>query len=205
MATIGYAHLPVPAGGDSPTVPAGIAELAEALDPHLLQLPADLAARNNELADAPAQTLAIAANGTTWLKTSSVSNTWLTLWEPLSSWRPLTLKTGLEEGDVGLGVRRREGTRVSLKGRVRRSDTTNIIDPYAFNLGAVPADCIPAGLRSYSGTCSLGGATVDACGRIEVIGANTSNAYGVPGDVLWWYQGTDGTPWVDVSGDYWMD
>ena len=46
MATIGYAQLPVPAGGDSPTVPADIAELAEAVDPHLLHLVDDQADRD---------------------------------------------------------------------------------------------------------------------------------------------------------------
>lgn len=205
MATIGYAQLPVPAGGDSPTVPADIAELAEAVDPHLLHLVDDQADRDNRLSDAPAQTLAIAANGATWLKSSPTANTWLTLWEPLPDWRPITLKSGFETGDVGLGIRRRDGVRVSLKGRITRTDGALIDNPNAVNLGSVPADCMPTGLRTWPGTCSMGGNTTHAAGRLEVLAENTASAYGQPGDLLWWYQGEAGTSWIDISGDYWID
>jgi hypothetical protein len=51
----------------------------------------------------------------------------------------------------------------------------------------------------------MAGTTTDATGRLEILDANTSSAYGDAGDLLWWYQGTDGTTWVDISGDYWMD
>jgi hypothetical protein len=204
LATIGYAALPIPAGGDGPTIPSDIAELAEALDPHLVQHAANEADRDSTYASAPVQTLVIAPDGTTWIKTSSGS-TWATVWEPLQTWQDLiTLNTGLEEGAVELGIRR-DGTHVYVKGRIQRTDTTTLQDANAVNLGSVPSELIPEALRTWAGTCSMGGATTDGAGRLEVLGANTSSAYGDPGDILWWYQGTDGTPWVDISGDYWLD
>ncbi|MFJ3812295.1 hypothetical protein ACIPWE_38770 [Streptomyces sp. NPDC090073] len=206
MATIGYAQLPIPAGGDSPTVPADIADLAEALDPHLVQFATNQADRDSKYATAPAQTLVIATNGTSWVKTSSSTNTWATIWEPLQDWQNLiTLSAGLEQGDVGLGIRVKDDKHVYLKGRVQRSDNANLQDANAVNLGAVPAEMIPDGLRTWAGTCSMGGDTTDGAGRLEVLGSNTSSSYGDPGDILWWYQGTGGTAWVDISGDYWMD
>lgn len=204
MPTLGYADLPVPAGGDGPTVPAHLAALAEAIDPHLRHDVADQAERDADFAGAPVHTLVTAANGTMWVKVDT-DNTWVTIWEPLPAWRPITLAAGLEEGDVQLGIRRTWDKRVSLKGRIRRTDATLITDPNAVNLGAVPSDCIPAGLRTWAGTCSAAGTTTDATGRMEILGASTSSSYGESGDLLWWYQGTDGTGWVDISGDYWMD
>lgn len=205
MATIGYAGLPIPAGGDSPTVPADVAELAEALDPHLVQHAANQADRDSTYADAPATTLVIAANGTTWIKTSS-GPTWATVYEPLQAWQNLiTLNTGLEEGAVDLGIRLKDTKHVYLKGRIQRTDAQNLQDANAVNLGSVPSELIPAALRTWAGTCSMGGTTTDGAGRLEVLGDNTSSAYGDPGDILWWYQGTDGTAWVDISGDYWLD
>lgn len=206
MATVGLAGLPIPAGGDAPAGPGALAALALAIDPHLMQHVTDKAERDSLFATAPLHTVVTAEDGSLWVKTSATTSTWAIVYEPLPAWRPITLRTGMVQGDVALGVRRRQGTRVSLKGRVNKADGTNLNDPNAaLNLGAVPSDCIPSGLRTLPGTCSLGGATVDAAGRIEIVGLNTSSAYGVAGDVLWWYQGTDGTPWVDISGDYWMD
>lgn len=205
MATLGYAALPVPGGGQSPIVPADIAALAEAIDPHLRHSAADLADRTNRFAAAPAQTLVTAANGTVWLKTSSVTDTWVTIWEPPPVWdRTLSLKAGFQEGDVDIALMALDGgRRVELKGRIERTDGTLITDPNAVNLGAVPADLIPAELRTYVGACSMGGTTTDAAGRVEILGTETTSAYGVAGDLLWWYQGTDGTNWVDISGYYW--
>ncbi|HET9382263.1 MAG TPA: hypothetical protein VFP69_15730 [Streptomyces sp.] len=205
MATIGYADLPVPGGGQSPTVPAHLAELAEAIDPHLRHSVADLAERTTKFVDAPAQTLVTAANGTMWLKTSSTTDTWVTIWEPQPEWdRTLTLKSDFQTGDVALGLMLLDGGRkVELKGRIERVDAASITDPNAVNLGSVPADCIPVALRTWTGTCSLAGDTTEAAGRLEVLGTNSSSAYGVAGDLLWWYQGTGGTAWVDISGYYW--
>lgn len=203
MATIGYAQLPVPPGGKSPTVPADIAAFAEAVDPHLRQFATDLADRTNRYATAPVQTLVTANNGTMWFKTST-ADTWATLWEPQPQWdRTLSLKPGLQTGDVSIGLMI-IGSKVELKGRIERVDATNLSDPNAINFGSVPADCIPPALRTWAGTCSMAGATTDGAGRLEVLGQNTASAYGVPGDLLWWYQGTEGTPWVDISGYYWL-
>ncbi|MDX3839057.1 hypothetical protein [Streptomyces europaeiscabiei] len=206
MATLGYADLPVPAGGQSPTVPADLAALAEAIDPHLRQTAADLADRTTKYATAPAHTLVTADDGTMWLKTSSVTDTWVTIWQPPPVWDlALTLSAGLQEGDVELALMIVDGGRqVALKGRIEKVDATKITDPNAVNLGAVPTDCIPPELRTWVGACSMAGTTTDAAGRLEVLGDSTTSAYGDTGDLLWWYQGTDGTDWVDISGSYWL-
>jgi hypothetical protein len=206
LATIGFAGLPIPGGGDGPDVPADIAELAAALDPHLVQHATNQADRDSKFSAAPVQTLVIAEDGTSWVKLSSSSNTWATLYEPLQDWQAtITLKAGLEEGVVELGTRVKDGTHVYLKGRIQRTDGALIYDPNAVNLGSVDSALIPTELRTYGGTCSMAGTTTDASGRIEILDENTSSAYGEAGDILWWYQGTDGTGWVDISGDYWMD
>ncbi|MFH9011239.1 hypothetical protein ACH4C6_07665 [Streptomyces sp. NPDC017943] len=205
MATLGYAELPVPGGGQAPAVPADFAELAQAVDPHLVQFVANKAERDTKYATAPVHTIVSAADGTVWKKTSSSSNTWVTWWEPQPVWdRTLTLKPAFQTGDVSIGLMLLDGgRRVELKGRIERIDGTNITDPNAVNLGAVPSDCIPPALRTWPGTCSMAGDTTDGAGRLEVLGDNSSSAYGVAGDLLWWYQGTGGTPWVDISGYYW--
>nr|WP_173294448.1 hypothetical protein [Streptomyces sp. FR1] len=206
MANLGYAELPVPAGGQSPTVPAHLAALAEAIDPHLRQTATDLADRTTKYATAPAHTLVTANDGTMWLKTSSVSDTWVTIWEPLPTWdRTLTLASGFQEGDVEIGLMIVDsGRKVELKGRIEKTDATKITNPNAVNLGSVPNDCIPPELRTWPGCCSMAGTTTDAAGRLEVLGDSTTSAYGSTGDLLWWYQGTDGTDWVDISGYYWL-
>ncbi|MCX4450723.1 hypothetical protein [Streptomyces sp. NBC_01789] len=205
MATVGRAGLPIPNGGDAPVGPGALAALAEAIDPHLMQHVTDKAQRDSLFGDAPLHTAVTAEDGSLWVKTSASTSTWATIYEPLPSWRPITLKSGMVEGDVQLGVRRRQGVRVSLKGRIAKADGTNINEAFAANLGAVPSDCIPSGLRGFPALCSLGGATIQAVGRLEVIGSNTSSAYGVAGDLIWWFQDPAGTAWVDITGDYWMD
>jgi hypothetical protein len=204
VATIGYADLPVPGGGDSPDGSAAIAALAEVLDPHLVQHVANLAERNSTMSDAPTGMLVLADDGTAWAKTPTG---WATLYEPLQPWQPtISLKAGFEEGAVDLGVRVTDsGKHVWLKGRIQRTDGQLIFDANAVNLGAVPSSLIPAELRTFDGTCSMAGATTDATGRLEILNTGSSSAYGVAGDILWWYQGTDGTSWVDISGDYWLD
>ncbi|WP_078965771.1 hypothetical protein [Streptomyces aureocirculatus] len=204
--TIGFAELPVPVGGDSPTIPADIAELASALDPHLVQHAADQADRDAQYSVAPAQTLVIAADGTTWIKTSSVSNTWATVHTPLQAWQStFTPATGLEEGITDVGLRLVDGVHVYIKGRLQRTDGQNLQDANAVNLGAVPSNLKPTELRTWAGTCSMAGTTTLATGRLELLDDATVSAYGDPGDLLWWYQGVDGTPWVDITGDYWLD
>lgn len=203
MATIGYADLPVPGGGDGPDVPAVLASLAEVVDPHLVQHVADLAERNATMADAPVHTVAAAADGTIWIKTASG---WATVYSPLQAWQStITLKTGFEEGASELGLRLTDGTHVYIRGRIQRTDGQLIYDANAVNLGAVPSSLTPDELVTWCGTCSMAGATTDASGRLEILGNNTTSAYGEAGDILWWYQGTDGTSWVDLAGDYWLD
>jgi hypothetical protein len=139
-----------------------------------------------------------------WFKLSSTEDSWATLWQPQPQWdRTISLKSGLQQGDVSIGLMI-VGQRVEVKGRIERVDATNLYDANAVNLGSVPADCIPPALRTWVGACSMAGATTDAAGRLEVLGTNSASAYGSPGDVLWWYQGTDGTSWVDLSGYYWL-
>ncbi|RLL68127.1 hypothetical protein D7M15_16200 [Streptomyces sp. Z26] len=192
----------MPGGGDGPLGPAALAALATALDPRLVHRVGDQADRDEEFADAPPGTLVIAADGTAWWRAAS---TWVTLYEPVPAWRGITLKAGYEQNAVNLGVRRTQGTFVSLKGRVNAT-SGNINSPdAAINIGSVPADCIPTALRGYAATCSLGGETTLAAARLEVLGANTSSSSGEAGDILLWYQGPGGTPWMDISGFYWMD
>jgi hypothetical protein len=208
MPTIGYADLPVPAGGDGPQVVADVAELATALDPHLVHHVEDQADRDARFSAAPVQTLVIAEDGTAWMKLVAGSNTWTTLYTPLQDWQStITLKSGFEESVVPLGVRVTDGGKhVWLKGRIERTDGNKILDANAVNLAAVPSALIPpTELRTWVGTCSLAGTTTLAAGRMEVLNTGTASAYGVAGDLLWWYQGTDGTDWVDISGDYWID
>ncbi|MEU9199026.1 hypothetical protein [Streptomyces sp. NPDC048332] len=204
MATFGYAGIRVPEGADAPAGPGALAELALDVDPHLVQHVTDAADRDAQYAAAPLHTLVSAEDGSLWIKTSAETNTWATISEPLSAWRPISLKSGFETlGTVG--VRRTDGVRVHLKGRLQHTDGTFINDPNCSNVGSVPPDCIPVDLGTWVGGCSLGGDTINAAGRFEVLGSNTSSAYGVAGDILWWYQGPGGTAWVDLAGSYWMD
>ena len=205
MATIGYAELPVPAGHQAPTVPADLASFAEAVDPHLRHNAVNAADRDNRFSEAPAHTLVTADNGSMWVKTSATSNTWVTIWEPPPGWdRTITLKPGFQTGNVTIGLMRLDGgRRIELKGRIERVDGTPMSDPFSINLGSVPADCVPPGLRTWAGCCSLTGDTTDSTGRLEILGTSSSSSSGVAGDILWNYQGTGGTSWVDISGYYW--
>lgn len=42
-------------------------------------------------------------------------------------------------------------------------------------------------------------------GKVEILDANTASSLGAPGTVLWWSQDGPGTPWVNISGSYWID
>lgn len=205
MATIGLAKLPIPAGGNSPTVPADLAALAEAIDPHLRHTVYDQAERDADFAYAPQHTLVTAADGSMWMKTDSETNTWAVIWEPLPSWRPVTLASGVEAQTTPCEIRR-EGTRVSMRGRVAKSSGAVFNDVDApIKLGAVPSDCRPQVLASWAASCSIGGDTTDAAGRMEVLNIGTGSSNGVPGDILWWYQGTGGTSYIDLTGEWWTD
>ncbi|MFF2651463.1 hypothetical protein [Streptomyces sp. NPDC058045] len=207
MATIGYAQLPVPAGGDSPTVPAHLAHLADALDPHLVQHVQNLADRTARLANAPLQTLAIAADGTTWIKTSADTDTWITLYEPLETWRTLTLAAGHESASPTPQIRR-EGRQVHLRGRVQRTDGGLIGTTNSAVLANVPSDCIPKQLAAFAGGSSITGDPMTGVCRVEI----TSPSQAVGAGLVQMYSqdgsqggGTIGTQWVDISGSYWLD
>jgi hypothetical protein len=210
MATFGYAQLPVPGGGDSPTAPGDLAELAEAIDPHLWQHVADVADRDTLLSAAPAQTVAVALDGTTWVKVSSVSNVWITVWEPVADWEPITLASGYEAGQTTPEARIDRG-RAYLRGRIQRTDS-GLITTSGVKLGTVPTDYIPAQICSFAGGASLTGDAMTGVGRVEVFSPDQdANALGARGSLIWYSQdgtqdsGTGGVAWVDISGSYWLD
>lgn len=207
MATIGYADLPIPAGGDVPEVPGAIADLATAIDPHLVQHVTNLADRNSTLSGAPQHTVAIAGDGTTWVKTDSGSNTWVTVWEPLPAWQDVTLAAGYQE-DTYTPQARRIGKQVFLRGRIARTDSA-VIPNGGIKIASVPTGCIPQGqIGAYAATSSLAGSVVIGTGKLEVLDVDTASSLGDPGSILWWSQDgptESGTPWVNISGSYWID
>lgn len=216
MATIGNAALPIPGGGDSPTTPAHLAELAEAIDPHLWQHVTNLADRDARLSEAPARTVALAPDGTTWVKVSDTTNTWVTHWEPLQDWVPITLAAGFEEGQTTPECRIDRG-KVHLRGRIQRTDGQLIADS-GVKLGSVPTACIPKQIASWDGGASLTGDAMTGVGRCEVFSPDQdANTFGGRGSLIWYSQdgsqasaskpggGTPGVMWVDISGYYWLD
>ncbi|MGV4890420.1 hypothetical protein ACSR0Z_28150 [Streptomyces viridosporus] len=210
MATIGYAALPVPGGGDSPTTPGHLADLAAAIDPRLWQHVTNLADRDTRLSGAPARTVAVASNGTTWVKTSSSTNTWITIWEPLPAWQPITLASGYVAGETTPQLRIWQG-RVWTRGRIARADGT-LLPAAGVRLGSVPNAAIPAQLGAWAGTSSLTGDAMTGTGRVEVFSADQNgNALGNQGSLVWYSQdgmqdgGTPGVFWADISGFYWLD
>ncbi|MGW0865735.1 hypothetical protein [Streptomyces sp. NPDC002611] len=210
MATIGYAGLPIPGGGDSPTTPGHLAELAEAIDPHLWQHVTNLADRNARLSEAPVQTVALAPDGTTWVKVSSTTNTWVTHWEPLQAWQPLTLAAGFEAGQT-LPEGRLYNGQAHLRGTIQRTDG-QLISANGVKLATVPTALIPQQIARYAAPASMtGDAMVGTC-RAEVFSPDQdANALGGRGSVVAWSQdgqqdaGTPGLMWVDISGYYWLD
>ncbi|MEW1867052.1 hypothetical protein AB0420_02440 [Streptomyces caelestis] len=204
MATIGYAELPVPGGGDAPVGPAALAALAEAVDPHLPQHVADRAERDEQYAAAPLHTLVSAEDGSLWIKTSDDANTWATIHEPLQAWRPITLASGYTAGEFRPEARR-EGNRVHLRGRIQRTDGANV-PPAGVKVGDVPSDCRPATYGMWGGGASLTGDPITGVGRVEVLGTASSTSLGGAGSIVWFSQdGTTGVPWIDISGSYWTD
>lgn len=202
MATIGYANLPVPAGGDGPTVPAAVAALAAALDPHLVQYATDQADRDAKFADAPAQTFVIALDGSVWIKTSSSANTWFTAAAPEPPWSALTIATGFTVYNDPPQYKI-IGTRVWLRGSVMPSSGGNI--PLAgVQIASVPGSAIPQQVGRIGGTASLTGDASTGTGRVEVLGFNNGSSNG-PGAVMWYSQDGSGVPWCDISGSYAID
>ncbi|GAA2971356.1 hypothetical protein [Streptomyces enissocaesilis] len=205
---IGYAQLPVPGGGDAPVGPSALAALASAIDPHLLQHVANLAERNSLYATAPLHTAVLAANGSLWIKTSATENVWTTIYEPDPPWRPISMRAGYQ-GGAYTPQARRIGNRVWLRGRIERTDNA-VIPNGGVAIATVPDDCIPRlQIGTYPATASLAGDIVIGVGKLEVLEAGMSSSLGGEGTVVWWSQdgetATSGTPWVNISGEYWLD
>lgn len=203
MATIGYADLPIPAGGDAPVGPGALADLATAIDPHLVQHVATLAERDEDYASAPLHTLVSAENGSLWLKTSGVANTWATISEPLPAWRTVTPAAGYQAGEFTPQIRL-IGKRVHMRGRLVRTDG-GVFPLAGVKIGDVPSDCRPGIYGAFAGTASITGDPSIGAGRIEVLGAGSSSSLGGTGSIVWFSQDGSGVPWVDISGSYWID
>lgn len=204
MATVGYAKIRVPGGGDAPVGPGALAELATDIDPHLVHHVVDQAARDAQYTDAPLHTAVTADDGTLWLKTSATANTWATVYEPDPEWRPISLLAGYS-GDTYTPQVRRKGNRVWLRGRISKTDGS-VIANSGIGIAKVPNDCIPQGqIGAYAGTSSLAGDVTIGTGKVEILDASTASSLGAPGTVLWWSQDGPGTPWVNISGSYWID
>ncbi|MEV6836761.1 hypothetical protein AB0N17_20015 [Streptomyces sp. NPDC051133] len=201
MATVGRAQLPIPGGGDAPVGPGALAELALAIDPHLVQHVVDKAERDAQYADSPLHMLVSAENGSLWMKTSASSNTWAVIYEPLADWRPVTLASGFTAGQTTPEIRIDRG-QVYLRGRVEKSDGTTI-GISGVKLGTVPDDCIPSQLESWAAGQSITGDPVTAVGRMEAFSHDQdSNSLGGAGSLVWYSQDGTGTTWVDISGRY---
>jgi hypothetical protein len=203
MATVGYAQLPIPGGGDAPVGPGSLAELALAIDPHLLQHVTNKAERDELYDDAPLHTAVTANDGSLWIKTSASTNTWATIYEPDPGWRPLPLAAGFEADQNDPEVKR-IGNQVWLRGRVRKTDGTTITTN-ATKIGNVPSDCIPQQLATFAGGSSITGDPIVGVARFEVYSPlNTQQA---PGSLMLYSQDGEsyGFTWVDISGSYWID
>lgn len=204
MPTIGYADLPVPGGGDAPVGPGAFAALATAIDPHLWQHATDMADRDAQYAAAALHTVVTADNGSVWVKTSAIANTWATIYEPDPAWRPVTLASGFEAGQTDPEVRIVRGE-AHLRGRVQRTDGVPIAVS-GVKIATVPTDCIPNQISSFAGGASLTGDPAIGVGRVEVFSPDQDgNALGARGSVIWYSQDGTGVPWVDISGSYWLD
>lgn len=206
---IGRASLPVPGGGQGPTVPGDMAALALAIDPHLVQHVTDQAERDTAYAGAPLHTAVSADDGSMWLKTSATENVWATIYEPLPAWRPIALASGYQAGEF-LPQIRRTGAQAHLRGRIQRIDGTTFAMA-GVKIADVPADCIPASIGAYAGGASLQGDPMTGVGRFEVLGTATGSSLGGPGSLAWYSQdgtqepGAAGAAWIDISGSYWID
>lgn len=199
MATIGYAGLPVPAGSNAPDISAILATYTEALDPHLLQLVADEAERDVNLTDAPAGTVAVSTtDGSVWAKTAAG---WVTWWEPVEAWRPISLNSGFSEFITTPQVRR-IGSQVFMRGRIQNEGTVTV--PVGVAMGVVPTDCIPSQLTSLPVAASYVGDPSTGVGRLDIYSPEEVSQ--PEGSITWNSQDGDGAvTWVELTGSYWID
>jgi len=204
---VGRAKLPVPGGGQGPTVPGDLAQLALAVDKHLPLHVADVAERDELHADAPLHTLVSAENGTLWIKTSAATNSWATIYEPLPAWQPVTPATGYQLGSPPAEYLV-EGERINLAGRIEPIAEGALIPTNGVAVGSVPQAIAPASQATVLCSSSLAGDIIVGTGRVEIVGLdNPSSSWGPPGTIVWWSQeGTaGGTPWINLSGSYWRN
>ncbi|MDG9701654.1 hypothetical protein [Streptomyces sp. DH37] len=206
MATIGYADLPVPDGGDAPAGSGQLAALAAAIDPRLLHHVTNEAERDTEFAGAPVSTAVVADNGTLWIKTGVSPDVWTTVWEPYESWQNVTPAAGMTVSSPPAQYRR-VGNQVYLRGRIAKTDESNIVGTSGAAICAVPTNLAPVTQATYPCPTSLAGDIASGVGKVEIVGAdNPSSTWGPPGTLVWWNQeSTAGTPWVNISGYYWLD
>jgi len=196
----GYAGLPVWEGLDAPDWPSYTAQLVAATDPHLVQHVADINERNTRLADAPVGTLAVkTTDGTAWFKADSG---WVTWWEPIETWRTVTL-------DAQYSVQtacqvRRIGNLVYLRGRANHND--NNIPLNGSKVGTVPSDCIPTQIATGVVGLSLVGTNEVSAARLEVYGTSNTTSLGGPGTIsVWLGVGQENVPWTSLNCIYWLD
>ncbi|MFJ9113029.1 hypothetical protein [Streptomyces sp. NPDC102283] len=194
MATIGYAELPVPGGGDAPQWPGALAALATAVDGHLVQHAANQADRDSLYADAPLHTVVTADDSTVWIKTSSTSNSWGTVYEPPGPWKSITLADGVMSVGGETAEYRIVGKRAYMRGRVGRVDE-NPWHGAGTVIAPTPLEARPAQRATWAGGQSMTGDPVTGVCRIEC------------GTAIVWHSqdGASGGIWVDISGNYWLD
>lgn len=200
---IGRAQLPIPAGGQSPTVPGDLAALALRIDKFLAHPVDDEAERDARFAEADPGTVTVSrTDGTMWAKLDDGS--WVTVHEEPESWRPLSLASGFTAGDQAPQIRR-AGNQVWIRGRVQRVDGGLITSSGDVKLAQVPDDCIPVALASGAAGQTLLGDPVIGLGRVEVLPEGWEKVAGGPGSVLWYSQEPPGSTWVGVDLSYWID
>jgi hypothetical protein len=185
--------------------------MATALDPHLLQNVTDSGDRDSTLSGAPAHTVAVAPDGSMWVKVSDSDNTWITVWEPNPTWQAVSLPSGFASVGPDPKARIMPNGQVFLRGRIGKVDSSLIVGVGGIAIGTVPSAAIPAQLGGFAGTASLGGDAMTGAGRVEIFPTGTSSGIGDDGSIVWWSQdgsqdsGTVGVSWVDISGNYWLD
>lgn len=200
MINSGYASLPVWEQLDAPDWATYTAQLAAAIDPHLVQHVADITERNSRLADAPVGTVAASTiDGSVWFLADSG---WVTWWEPVETWRTLTLESQFSV-QVACQVRR-IGNQVWLRGRANHDDSN--IPLNGVRVTTVPSDCIPSQIATGAVGISLVGANEVATARLEVYGTSNTTSVGGPGSVsVWLGVGQENVPWTSLNCNYWID
>lgn len=199
---IGRAQLPVPGGGQAPTVPGDLAALALAVDQYLAHPVDDAADRDINYGDADPGTVTVSRAGSVWVKL--LGGGWATVHEEPEGWRNLPLNSGFVGGEESPKIRR-IGNQVWIRGRVERTDGGLITSSGDVKVAQVPNDCIPTALASGAAGQSLAGDMTTGVGRVEVLPAAWEKPGAGPGSVIWYSQEGSGSTWVAVDLQYWTD